>query len=70
MCVCVWGGGVADQRPQHMVCERFIDFGFVGRVSPVTWTAMEALLGSLAVGDYNTMARALATIGACNLLAR
>ena len=26
---------------------------------------MEALLGSLAVGDYDTMARALATIGAC-----
>jgi hypothetical protein len=43
----------------------FIDFGIVGRISPVTWTAMEALLGSLAVGDYDTMARALATIGAC-----
>jgi aarF domain-containing kinase len=43
----------------------FIDFGIVGRISPVTWTAMEALLGSLATGDYDTMARALATIGAC-----
>jgi predicted unusual protein kinase regulating ubiquinone biosynthesis (AarF/ABC1/UbiB family) len=43
----------------------FIDFGIVGRISPVTWQAMEALLGSLAIGDYNTMARALATIGAC-----
>eukprot|EP00879_Flechtneria_rotunda_P019287 GHRR01020255.1.p1 GENE.GHRR01020255.1~~GHRR01020255.1.p1 ORF type:complete len:220 (+),score=78.85 GHRR01020255.1:487-1146(+) len=44
----------------------FIDFGIVGRISPVTWKAMEALLGSLALGDYNTMARALATIGACS----
>ena len=43
----------------------FIDFGIVGRISPVTWQAMEALLGALALGDYNTMARALATIGAC-----
>jgi hypothetical protein len=43
----------------------FIDFGIVGRISPVTWKAMEALLASLAVGDYETMARALATIGAC-----
>jgi hypothetical protein len=34
--------------------------------SPVTWQAMEALLGALALGDYNTMARALATIGACS----
>jgi hypothetical protein len=67
--VCVGEAG-ADQRPQHMVCEPFIDFGIVGRISPVTWTAMQALPGSLAVGDYDTMARALATIGACNLLAR
>eukprot|EP00878_Enallax_costatus_P015938 GHUV01016709.1.p2 GENE.GHUV01016709.1~~GHUV01016709.1.p2 ORF type:complete len:232 (+),score=78.29 GHUV01016709.1:1630-2325(+) len=44
----------------------FIDFGIVGRISPVTWRAMEALLGSLALGDYDTMARALATIGACS----
>lgn len=43
----------------------FIDFGIVGRISPVTWKAMEALLASLAVGDYDTMARALGTIGAC-----
>jgi predicted unusual protein kinase regulating ubiquinone biosynthesis (AarF/ABC1/UbiB family) len=47
----------------------FIDFGIVGRISPVTWQAMEALLGSLAIGDYNTMARALATIGACRFVA-
>uniref|UniRef100_A0A383VQQ0 Protein kinase domain-containing protein n=1 Tax=Tetradesmus obliquus TaxID=3088 RepID=A0A383VQQ0_TETOB len=44
----------------------FIDFGIVGSISPVTWKAMEALLASLAVGDYDTMARALATIGACS----
>lgn len=43
----------------------FIDFGIVGRISPVTWAAMEALLGALALGDYETMARALGTIGAC-----
>lgn len=48
----------------------FIDFGIVSRITPVTWTAMEALLASLAVGDYNTMARALATIGACRYTRR
>ncbi|GFR40256.1 hypothetical protein Agub_g828 [Astrephomene gubernaculifera] len=44
----------------------FIDFGIVGRISPVTWRAVEALIGSMATADYETMARALATIGACS----
>uniref|UniRef100_A0A7S0X116 ABC1 atypical kinase-like domain-containing protein n=1 Tax=Chlamydomonas leiostraca TaxID=1034604 RepID=A0A7S0X116_9CHLO len=44
----------------------FLDFGIVGRISPVTWRAVEALVASLATGDYETMARALATIGACD----
>ncbi|PNW79251.1 hypothetical protein CHLRE_09g407801v5 [Chlamydomonas reinhardtii] len=44
----------------------FIDFGIVGRISPVTWRAVEALIGSMALADYETMARALATIGACS----
>ena len=44
----------------------FIDFGIVGRISPVTWKGLEALVGSLAVSDYPTMARALATIGVCD----
>eukprot|EP00195_Chlamydomonas_chlamydogama_P005862 CAMPEP_0202905000 /NCGR_PEP_ID=MMETSP1392-20130828/32052_1 /ASSEMBLY_ACC=CAM_ASM_000868 /TAXON_ID=225041 /ORGANISM="Chlamydomonas chlamydogama, Strain SAG 11-48b" /LENGTH=446 /DNA_ID=CAMNT_0049592905 /DNA_START=376 /DNA_END=1716 /DNA_ORIENTATION=- len=44
----------------------FIDFGVVGRISPVTWRAVEALIASLTLGDYETMARALATIGACD----
>ena len=42
----------------------FIDFGIVGRVTPVTWTALEALLTATATRDYETMARALATVGA------
>lgn len=44
----------------------FIDFGIVGRISPVTWRGVEALMASLAVEDYDTMARALGTIGACD----
>eukprot|EP00877_Chromochloris_zofingiensis_P000169 jgi/Chrzof1/10152/Cz04g30240.t1 len=44
----------------------FIDFGIVGRITPVTWTALEALIGAMALGDYDTMARALGTIGACD----
>ena len=42
----------------------FIDFGIVGRVTPVTWTALEALLTATATRDFETMARALATVGA------
>jgi hypothetical protein len=41
----------------------FIDFGIVGRISPVTWRAVEALLTATATNDFETMARALATIG-------
>ncbi|GLI63614.1 hypothetical protein VaNZ11_006625 [Volvox africanus] len=44
----------------------FIDFGIVGRISPVTWRAVEILISSMALADYETMARALATIGACD----
>jgi aarF domain-containing kinase len=44
----------------------FIDFGIVGRISPVTWKALEALVGAFATADYDTMARALGTIGACS----
>ena len=39
----------------------------MGRISPVTWKAVEALITSMAVADYETMARALATIGACDV---
>lgn len=42
----------------------FIDFGIVGRISPVTWRAVEALLASTSSRDYDTMARALVTLGA------
>ncbi|KAL4449557.1 hypothetical protein ABPG77_007201 [Micractinium sp. CCAP 211/92] len=42
----------------------FIDFGIVGRISPVTWRAIEALLLATSSQDYETMARALVTIGA------
>ena len=49
-------------RPSGQV--GFIDFGIVGRVTPVTWTALEALLTATATRDFDTMARALATVGA------
>ena len=42
----------------------FIDFGIVGRVAPSTWAAVRALVASTASGDYDTMARALAAMGA------
>lgn len=42
----------------------FLDFGIVGRVSPVTWKAVEALLNATATSDYTTMAKALATMKA------
>eukprot|EP01023_Acetabularia_acetabulum_P016782 TRINITY_DN1830_c0_g1_i1.p1 TRINITY_DN1830_c0_g1~~TRINITY_DN1830_c0_g1_i1.p1 ORF type:complete len:517 (+),score=87.07 TRINITY_DN1830_c0_g1_i1:106-1656(+) len=42
----------------------FIDFGIVGRISPVTWQSLQAFVGALATLDYNTMARALVTMGA------
>ncbi|KAK9817683.1 hypothetical protein WJX72_000601 [[Myrmecia] bisecta] len=41
----------------------FIDFGIVGKISPITFTAVQALLTSTAVGDFVTMAKALATMG-------
>eukprot|EP01026_Neomeris_dumetosa_P033933 TRINITY_DN2720_c0_g1_i14.p1 TRINITY_DN2720_c0_g1~~TRINITY_DN2720_c0_g1_i14.p1 ORF type:complete len:398 (-),score=34.75 TRINITY_DN2720_c0_g1_i14:332-1525(-) len=42
----------------------FIDFGIVGRISPTTWQSLEAFVGSLSRLDFNTMARALVTMGA------
>eukprot|EP00193_Tetraselmis_chui_P014286 CAMPEP_0177788144 /NCGR_PEP_ID=MMETSP0491_2-20121128/21930_1 /TAXON_ID=63592 /ORGANISM="Tetraselmis chuii, Strain PLY429" /LENGTH=547 /DNA_ID=CAMNT_0019309663 /DNA_START=41 /DNA_END=1685 /DNA_ORIENTATION=- len=42
----------------------FIDFGIVGRIQPATWKAVEALMVSTAQGDFDTMARALLTMGA------
>ena len=41
----------------------FIDFGIVGKISPITFQAMEAFLMSSMTADYNTMARALITMG-------
>lgn len=35
----------------------FIDFGIVGRISPITWKAVEALISSMALADYETMVR-------------
>ena len=42
----------------------FIDFGIVGKISQPTWRAIEALLRATTTEDYDTMARALVTIGA------
>lgn len=44
----------------------FLDFGIVGRVSPVTWKALQALAVAIAELDFNTMAKALATMKATN----
>ena len=41
----------------------FIDFGIVGKISPVTFQALEAFLMSTMTADYDTMARALVTMG-------
>jgi aarF domain-containing kinase len=59
----------ADVHAGNLLVQRdgtvaFLDFGIVGRVSPVTWKAVEALIGSVATGDYVIMAKALATMGA------
>lgn len=42
----------------------FIDFGIVGRISPGTWGAMQALATSAGSGDYRLMAKALIQMGA------
>jgi aarF domain-containing kinase len=44
----------------------FIDFGIVGRVSPATWVAVQALLEAAAGGDWRTAAAALVTMGAAD----
>lgn len=36
----------------------------MGRISPVTWAAVSAFLGSVGQEDYVTMARALVQMGA------
>lgn len=41
----------------------FIDFGIVGRLAPATWTAMTALMTGIEQGDYETIAKAMVTIG-------
>eukprot|EP00891_Asterochloris_glomerata_P001329 jgi/Astpho2/1329/e_gw1.00024.15.1_t len=41
----------------------FIDFGIVGSINPVTWTAVESFLTSTMTADFDTMARALVTMG-------
>ena len=44
----------------------FIDFGIVGRVSPATWVAVQALLEAASGGDWRTAAAALVTMGAAD----
>jgi predicted unusual protein kinase regulating ubiquinone biosynthesis (AarF/ABC1/UbiB family) len=41
----------------------FIDFGIVGRLAPATWTAMTALMTGIEQGDYETIAKAMVSIG-------
>jgi hypothetical protein len=40
----------------------FIDFGIVGRISPQTWNAMQALSTAAVTSDFETMAVALAQV--------
>ena len=66
-CLCRHAGNLLvlqDQQGRPSGQVGFIDFGIVGRVTPVTWTALEALLTAIATRDFDTMARALATVGA------
>lgn len=42
----------------------FIDFGIVGRISPRTWNAMQALSTAAVTSDFETMAVALAQVRA------
>ena len=66
-CLCRHAGNLLvlqDQQGRPSGQVGFIDFGIVGRVTPVTWTALEALLTATATRDFETMARALATVGA------
>ena len=42
----------------------FIDFGIVGKISPLTFQALQAFLVSTMSADYDMMARALITMGA------
>ena len=41
----------------------FIDFGIVGKISPLTFQALQAFLVSSMSADYDTMAKALITMG-------
>ena len=42
----------------------FIDFGIVGRISPVTFVSVEKFLQSIQLQNYDMMAKALVTMGA------
>jgi len=42
----------------------FIDFGIVGKISPIIFEAVTDLSGALADGDYKGMAQALCSMGA------
>jgi aarF domain-containing kinase len=44
----------------------FIDFGIVGRVSPATWGAVNALLAAAGTADWRAAAAALAALGAAS----
>ena len=60
MCRCIRAGNLLVLRDGRL---GFIDFGIVGKMSPVTFQALEAFLMSTMAADYVTMARALITMG-------
>jgi aarF domain-containing kinase len=74
----VWFGSVVDVRCSTFHADLhagnllvmddgrvgFIDFGIVGTIAPSSWQAIQALAASAAVSDFETIAAALATVGA------
>ena len=60
ICHCICAGNLLVLRDGRL---GFIDFGIVGKISPVTFQALEAFLMSTMAADYDTMARALITMG-------
>jgi aarF domain-containing kinase len=73
-----WAASVAENDMYHadvhggnlLVLEDgrigFIDFGIVGKLSETVWTAMDNLLKSFVIEDYQGIAKALIQMGATN----
>lgn len=58
--LCFYAGNLLVLRDGRV---GFIDFGIVGKISPLTFQALQAFLVSSMSADYDTMAKALITMG-------